>query len=246
MFQALKAAGVPEEKVVFRNMEHSRRERFLYKENLNKEHWLFSGVNSINMALEIAYDQLPVTHTARLDEDDVWLPSHLQNLADAYSQHPDVGFVYTQALGYSNPFNNDNTDHGFPHPEAALHTFGPPMPCELIHSATSWTTDLRIFYRQLEGQLRHMHERSLETCCKRPCKTVLAADADMWERIHGLVQRGDLVSLFVSHADVLFLESSTREKFLEMLSKNETDTSSLGILKEREDLSVAIEACQSY
>ena len=58
----------------------------------------------MNMALEIAYDQLPVTHIARLGEDDAWLPSHLQNLADIYSQHPDAGFAYTQALGYSNPF----------------------------------------------------------------------------------------------------------------------------------------------
>jgi hypothetical protein len=32
VFQALKAAGVPEERVLFRNMEPSRRERFVYKE----------------------------------------------------------------------------------------------------------------------------------------------------------------------------------------------------------------------
>ena len=246
VFQALKAAGVPEERVLFRNMEPSRRERFVYKENLNNEHWLFSGVNSLNMALELAYDQLPVTHIARLDEDDVWLPSHLQNLADVYSEHPDVGFVYTQALGYSNPFNNDNTDHGFPHPEAMLHTFLSPAPCELIHSTASWTTDLRIFYRQLEEQQQQLHDRSMETCCRRPCNTALPADADLWERIHGSVQRKDFASVFVSRADVVYMTSSSRELFLEMLSNNSTDTSSLGFTDEREDLSVAVSACQSY
>jgi len=246
MFQALKAAGVPEERVLFRNMEPSRRERFVYKENLNNERWLFSGVNSLNMALELAYDQLPVTHIARLDEDDVWLPSHLQNLAVVYSEHPDVGFVYTQALGYSNPFNNENTDHGFPHPEAMLHTFRPPAPCELIHSTASWTTDLRIFYRQLEEQQQQLHGRSMEMCCRRPCNTALPADADLWERIHGLVQRKYLASVFVSRADVVYMTSSSRDFFLEMLSNNSTDTSSLGFTNEREDLSVAVSACQSY
>ena len=124
-----------------------------------------------------------------------------------------MGFVYTQALGYSNPFNNDNTDHGFPHPEAMLHTFRPPAPCELIHSTASWTTDLRIFYRQLEEQQQQLHGRSMEMCCRRPCNTALPADADLWERIHGLVQRKYLASVFVSRADVVYMTSSSRDFF---------------------------------
>jgi hypothetical protein len=146
----------------------------------------------------------------------------------------------------SNPFNNDNTDHGFPHPEAMLHTFRPPAPCELIHSTASWTTALRIFYRQLEEQQQQLHGRSMEMCCRRPCNTALPADADLWERIHGLVQRKYLASVFVSRADVVYMTSSSRDFFLEMLSNNSTDTSSLGFSNEREDLSVAVSACQSY
>jgi len=245
IFQALKASGIPEEKVIFRNMDHARRERFMYDDQ-NNEHWLFSGVNSVNMALDIAYNLETVTHVARLDEDDVWLPSHLQNLAEAYRLHPDVGFVHTQAMGYSNPFNNDDTSRGFPHPAANLYTFQPPVPCELIHSTSSWSTNLKIFYRQLEEQRQNMHNRSLEVCCKRPCNAVLAYDADMWERIYGLVQRGDLASLYVSRADVLYLVRSEREQLLDLLINNGTDTSKLGIMKEREDLSLAFEACRNY
>lgn len=45
---------------------------------------------------------------------------------------------------------------------------------------------------------------------------------------------------------VAYMMSSPREFFLEMLSNNSTVTSSLGFTDEREDLSVAVSACQSY
>lgn len=40
--------------------------------------------------------------------------------------------------------------------------------------------------------------------------------------------------------------SSSKENFLELLSSISTDTGTLGSMREREDLAVALSACQSY
>ncbi len=41
----------------------------------------------------------------RLDHDDKWSPNHLETIAKAYSQFPDLGFVFTRSKKKVTAFN---------------------------------------------------------------------------------------------------------------------------------------------
>eukprot|EP00953_Heterococcus_sp_UTEX-ZZ885_P005195 3277-Heterococcus_DN1.PRE.3 len=217
VFQALDNSYVPRHKVLFRNMANELREKWLYETKPIHDCtvWCFAGVNALNTGLDVAAGLQFATHVARLDDDDQWLPHHLSMLADAYLAYPEAGFAYTQSLGVGSE----------PYP---AHATGPPIiepprPCELVHATTSW--DLRkavarLRYKQQDEQLKST--RSMSSCCEKQyyegreaCPTVMAADADMWERITGLVQSQQLVALFIPQISAIYNGPSKKLQFLE-------------------------------
>jgi hypothetical protein len=224
VFQALDNSFVPPHKVLFRNSAAEQREMWLY-ETEPMVHgcslWCFAGVNTLNTGLNIAAGLQFATHIARLDDDDRWLPDHLRILVDAYMAYPEAGFAYTQALGAAPE----------PHPARATGPpiVEPPRPCELIHATTSW--DLRkaaasLRYRQQDEQLKS--KRSMASCCEKlyyvggeACPKVMAADADMWERVWGLVQSKHLVALFIPQPTVIYANPYEKSKLLEEIRAGE-------------------------
>jgi hypothetical protein len=220
VFAALDAAGLPRSKVLFSNMDAALRERELYQA---KDVAWFAGINAQNIALRIAYGMRAVTHVARLDDDDVWGALHLQTLAHAFMQHPHAGFAHTQAVGYANA--GASASEPFPRAPAGAQgevTFAPPQPCGLIHATTSWSVATPLLYRHAWEQRNA--SRSMETCCGEACVrgVVLPSDADVWERVNGMVARGEMASMLIAVADVHY-SSKERKACIKSMVAGQAD-----------------------
>ncbi len=120
LLRAVALAGIPPERLRFANMDARFREERIYRNRDAKFDWDYSrpagapppppprlgvwkcaGTNALNVGLDMAEGVAAATHVARLDEDDVWLPHHLANLAAGYRwARPHIGrdadLVYTQ------------------------------------------------------------------------------------------------------------------------------------------------------
>jgi hypothetical protein len=214
VFQALDNSMIPRHKVLFQNMAAELREKNVYKDveiQSSCTVWCFAGINALNTGLNMAADMRSATHIARLDDDDQWLPHHLTVLADAYQAHPAAGFAHTQAQGEL-PY-----PHWFPaYPEGAA-VVQPPQPCSLIHASASWSLQKAVGalrYRQQHEQLQT--QRTMTECCwgMDPCPQVLAADADMWERVWSLAESEQLISLLVPQHTVLYTNAENKAQLL--------------------------------
>jgi hypothetical protein len=78
---------------VFENLDIPG-ERFRFN---GKDLWHSGSNYAANIAIEKAMKD-GMTHMARLDHDDVWLPEHLSYLAKAYTMYPKAKFVSTTAI----------------------------------------------------------------------------------------------------------------------------------------------------
>ncbi len=95
LFVSVAAANVSMERVVFRNMDYKRREARLFA-NLPPDHlYRIATVNVNSMVLGMIESTTYCTNVAHWDADDVYLPNHLETLADAYVRFPTAAFVYT-------------------------------------------------------------------------------------------------------------------------------------------------------
>jgi hypothetical protein len=171
------------------------------------------------MALDIAAQIRAVTHIARLDDDDTWLPHHLSTLCDAYQLHPEAGFAHTQAEGVIEGLYP-------PHTAGTQLQKQAPRPCTFAPATTSWDI------RQAAGQLRFRQQdeqlastRAMRSCCedhyypgRELCPTVMAVDADMWERMWSLVQSEQLVALFIPKVTVTYTNSIRKKQLLDAIT----------------------------
>jgi hypothetical protein len=213
-FQALDDAQIPRHKVVFRNMDVKHREEIFYRNVsfvMSSSVWSFAGANAVNLGLDIAAALRHVTHVARLDDDDRWLPQHLSVLADAYHLYPEASFAYTQVEGIGEtPF--PEYPEGMPYIRA-------PLPCGFAHTTSSW--DLRSAAGTLRYRQQHEQQadsRTMSSCCgQTPCALVLSYDADMWERVWTLVQTKQLVALFVPQLTARYTNSKLKKVKLQQL-----------------------------
>jgi hypothetical protein len=220
VFRALDDSMIPRHKVLFQNLAAELREKNVYKDvemHSNCTVWCFAGINALNTGLHLAADMRSATHIARLDDDDQWLPHHLRVLADAYQSYPAAGFIHTQSQGeLPHP-------HWFPaHPQGAV-VVQPPQPCSLIHASASWSLHEAVGalrYRQQHEQLQTA--RTMTECCwgMKPCPQVLAADADMWERVWSLVQSKKLIALFAPQHTVLYTNAAKKAQLLEKIAQD--------------------------
>lgn len=195
LHDALDRSGIPRHKIIFANLDdgaasHAQGdlpvEALPYAEGIEHGKWAFMlGVAPLNRGLDIAADMTSITHIARLDDDDEWLPHHLSNLARVYINIGDAGFVYASSLGFE---NIGSSPLPIMHPDVgdAFVGISIPSPCGLAHSAASWSN------MGLVGQLRYRdaleqnvgRQRWLKSCCDvSPCSKFLPYDADFWERV---------------------------------------------------------------
>ncbi|CAM9850778.1 unnamed protein product [Chrysoparadoxa australica] len=216
IFEAVEAAGVPAKKVHFGNLPDELREvnTFEPNEKFGKctTAWCFAGVNAINMALDMAQELSHVTHVARLDDDDVWFPKHLEHLVSLYEQEPSTDIAFTLAAYKWTP----GKTHKMYLPRRTVTSLepipAPPIACDLVHSVISW--DLRgvlgsIRYRGGEEQLASKVPR-LHGYCLPARQKVMAADADMWGRMNALVEESSVRSMLLPQVDSIYTVISVK------------------------------------
>lgn len=206
----LRTLSFPSSKLTFYNMDFRLRESFVYNRS---DVWAHAGTNAVNTGLRIAYNLSLASHVARIDDDDVWRHDHLQNLADAYHLH-NATFAFSQALNFiPGPFPS-------PSFKTTIHPF-PPQPCGMIHATSSWSKQLNVTY--LHPQEQRVFPRHPEPCCtggRCANGSVLPADADLWERIRGMVTDGLVHSVIVSKPDVFYTNHPQKKCLQEAITQN--------------------------
>ena len=113
-----------------------------------------AGCGAVNDSLDMAKKD-GCDYIVRIDHDDKWAPNHLELLAKAYSQYPDLGFVFTRSKKKVTARNTSKKIFMQPQKEYDMDLdnkgYGPN---DTSHSATSWrpsiTGDLR--YRNPDQQ----------------------------------------------------------------------------------------------
>jgi hypothetical protein len=141
--------------------------------------WCTGGRMANNIALTLQ-ERDGITHTCHLDHDDLWRPTHLATLAEAYASFPQAAFIYTRAL-YRAPTCN------FELPrertvQVAYNNLAPRIG-NIVHATASWRLDwIPLRYRA------HAEE---------------PADAYMWAWIMEWCKRKSLPYLYVPTTTVI-------------------------------------------
>jgi glycosyltransferase involved in cell wall biosynthesis len=142
-----------------------------------------AGCGALNDSLDMAKAD-SCDYIIRLDHDDKWAPNHLELIAKAYSQYPDLGFVFTRSKKKVTAHNTKKTIFMQPEKdgiEMKLNNKGYGAN-DTSHSAVSWrpsiTGDLR--YRNPDQQ-----KNTAPKLKGAPTNSggVLPADWDMFKRV---------------------------------------------------------------
>jgi len=154
--------------------------------NLNgKALWCSAGAHAAKYGMNLMKEH-GIFHHCRLDDDDYWLPNHLEMLNQGYTMFPESVYVYCNAL-YTNPSGHTRT---FP-PENISPMLRydnlPPRPERVIQSAASWRLDkIPIMPRTVLEQGR-----------------VYPGDADLWQRMRVYFNENNLKTLYIPLTTVI-------------------------------------------
>jgi hypothetical protein len=139
------------------------------------ELWRVAGYTASCLGLsKIKEEGIPIC--VCLDDDDWFLPNHLDTLHKAYNDFPEAAFIYTQST-HKSPKDLLPSDCPSIH-----YNNKPPGAYGLIHSAASW--DLR--------KIPLSYRNVIETH-----SPWVAGDADMWERIREYCNSTNLKTLYI-------------------------------------------------
>jgi glycosyltransferase involved in cell wall biosynthesis len=147
--------------------------------------WCSAGAHAAKYGMNLMKEK-GIFHHCRLDDDDFWLPNHLEMLNQGYTMFPESVYVYCNAL-YTNPSGHTRT---FP-PEniSPLLRYDnlPPRPERVIQSAASWRLDkIPIMPRTVLEQGR-----------------VYPGDADLWQRMRVYFNENNLKTLYIPLTTVI-------------------------------------------
>lgn len=155
---------LPKEKITAINLPFAAE-----RENINFQGhslWCSAGANASNTGIEQTIKENILLH-CHMDDDDEWLPFHLELLNMGYTSYPDSVFIYTNALYTDRNKNTRIYPTEYISPFLQYNNL-PPRPEKLIHSTASWKLD-KIPFR---------HRNTIEQ------GRIFPGDADMWERIN--------------------------------------------------------------
>ena len=170
---------IPTEKATVINLSRSPERESLSGMDL----WGSAGMTAQNLGLRLLRKRCQVM--CRLDDDDYWLPNHLDLLSKNYQ--PNTAFAYTRAK-HVNGFLPKETHH-------LRQNNLPPKPYNLIHSAASWRTGMiGIDYRSPAGT------------------GLVAADAVMWNDISEICRRKGYDTVYVPETTVIHDEEGRNRK----------------------------------
>jgi glycosyltransferase involved in cell wall biosynthesis len=96
--------------------------------------WYSAGVNSTKFALNKMKED-GIIYYSRLDDDDYWLPNHLETIKSGYEKFPKSSFVYTRSKyrGFYLPRKSHTVKLGY------NNLF--PQPKDVVPSTMSWRLD---------------------------------------------------------------------------------------------------------
>lgn len=152
------------------------------------------GIAAMNKGVDMAYDA-NVDIIARLDHDDKWTPEHLELLARAYTQIPDLAFAFTQSrkrIGGNNRGKNRNTAEYMFMPDLKI-GFGINNKGYVTdatgHSSITWSPKQlgKIHYRDAFKQKSTEPKRS----------RTQAGDTDMFKRVMDKLKKEDLKYVYI-------------------------------------------------
>lgn len=143
-----------------------------------------AGCGALNDSLEMAKKD-GCDYIVRLDHDDKWSPNHLELLAKAYTQFPNLGFVFTRSKKKVTAYNTSKTVFMQPQQDGIqmeLNNRGY-GDNDTSHSAVSWRPSItgNLRYRNPDQQKNTEPKRN----GKGPTGSggVLPADWDMFKRV---------------------------------------------------------------
>lgn len=143
------------------------------------ELWCCGGVEATNVAIDLCNNN-NINYYCSLDDDDLWLPYHLEILNMAFNCFPEAVFIYTNSL-YT---DRNNISRLFPVQQVLpflQYNNLPPKQESLIHSSVSWKLNCLPFkYRNVIEQ-----------------KRAYPSDADMWQRISAYCNENNLKTLYI-------------------------------------------------
>jgi len=141
-----------------------------------------AGSGALNDSLDMAKKD-GCDYIVRIDHDDKWAPNHLELLAKAYSQYPDLGFVFTRSKKKVTAHNTSKKIFMQPQKEYEMKPNNKGYGAnDTSHSAVSWrpsiTGDLR--YRNPDKQ-----KNTLPKLKGAPTGSggILPVDWDMFKRV---------------------------------------------------------------
>lgn len=151
----------------------------------NEQFRYTAGCGAMNKGLALAKAD-GVDYIVRIDHDDKWTPDHLELLAKAYTQYPELAYVFTRSRKKVDAMNSSKKYMYQPREERHTTTIEPNnlgfTYGEVSHSAVSWRPSMlgNIKYRDAQQQSRSEP--------KNPLTKTIPADADMFKRMMGIIK----------------------------------------------------------
>ena len=168
---------IPKGKLKYHNLS-SPGER---NKGFTKEQFRYTaGCGAMNKGLQMAKAD-GVDYIVRIDHDDKWSPDHLELLAKAYTQYPELAYVFTRSRKKVDAMNSSKKYMHQPREERHITSIEPNnlgfTYGEVSHSAVSWRPSMM-------GDIRYRdaHDQS-KSEPKIPLTKTMPADADMFKRM---------------------------------------------------------------
>lgn len=140
------------------------------------------GCGALNDALNMA-DKDGCDYIVRLDHDDKWSPNHLETIAKAYSQYPELGFVFTRSKKKVAAFNTNKKFFMQPQGEYEMKLNNKGYSDnDTSHSAVSWRPSMtgKLRYRNPDQQKNTEPKRNSSIS---GAGGIFPADWDMFKRV---------------------------------------------------------------
>lgn len=144
-----------------------------------------AGCGAMNKGLSLAKAD-GIDYIVRIDHDDKWTPNHLELLAKAYTQYPELAYVFTRSRKKVDAMNSSKKYMYQPKEERHITTIEPNnlgfVYGDVSHSAVSWRPSLigNLKYRDAEKQSKYEP--------KIPMTKTMPADADMFKRMMDVIK----------------------------------------------------------
>lgn len=182
----------PQEKTISEN--HPFAYRDVLKNSVNR--WTCGGIQANYVGVKKALD-MGIDYYVHLDDDDTWLPHHLQTLHDAIQSFPDSDVLYTRSRygGTTLPRENVTEMH---------YNNLPPFRENVVHSSTC------INLKTLKEPLLKVYECRLSQLeairhGKVPEGQFSPFDIEKWDMINQKVREGVCKALFIPKATCIKL-----------------------------------------